>query len=334
MDGILFSIVVPMFNGESFIEECIDSVIDQSYPCWQLIIVDDGSDDNSPLICKDIANKDNRLLVLSQNNQGPYNARMTGLKATTGDYVLFLDADDRLNPKALESLYTVIIKSDPDVVLFNLSTNKDYSNHFLRYTFHETNKDGEINISDIQEEIIKTNTINNLASKCIKRELLKDIQEDNIIRFRNGEDLYLCLPVFDKARKTVLFDVPLYFYRENNTSSTTHNYNNTFFDSIKRVSRKRLYYADKWGGKTLLQEAKKRCCASCLLVIRSLLASDLKKEIKIHELERIYNDVFFIDSIKYRPDNLGIKSSFLYMLVKSNNAFFKFVMPLCLKNVL
>ena len=98
------SIIVPVYNAENYLNECISSVIAQSYQCWELLLIDDGSNDGSLEVCKDFSRKDERIKYYSQNNSGPSKARNNGLGHAVGEFVSFLDADDFLLKNSLVTL--------------------------------------------------------------------------------------------------------------------------------------------------------------------------------------------------------------------------------------
>ena len=107
----LISIIVPVYNVEPFISECINSILIQSYKNFELILVNDGSTDNSPTICEQYASKDKRIKVIHKANGGLSDARNWGLKFSSGEYVVFLDSDDYWNDcDALFSLYSLLNK--------------------------------------------------------------------------------------------------------------------------------------------------------------------------------------------------------------------------------
>lgn len=100
----LVSVIVPVYNVEKYISQCIESILAQTYPIFELILVDDGSPDNSGKICDEYAEKDNRIKVIHQPNGGVNVARRTGFSYATGEWVMFVDSDDALTPNALEVL--------------------------------------------------------------------------------------------------------------------------------------------------------------------------------------------------------------------------------------
>lgn len=107
-DNPLISIIVPIYNVEDYLRECIDSLIAQTYENIEIILVDDGSPDNCGMICDDYAVKDSRIMVLHKNNGGLSDARNFGLKRASGEYVSFVDSDDFVSPIFIEKLYEAI----------------------------------------------------------------------------------------------------------------------------------------------------------------------------------------------------------------------------------
>lgn len=111
------SVIIPVYNIQQHLRECLDSVLGQSYPHLQVICVDDGSTDESPAILAQYAQKDNRVQVIRQQNAGPGAARNTGLEAATGEYVIFLDSDDWFEPDFLEKMVDTAVREGADVAI-------------------------------------------------------------------------------------------------------------------------------------------------------------------------------------------------------------------------
>ena len=116
-----FSIIAPVYNGEKYIKKCIESVLNQTYASWELILVDDGSTDSSGAICDSFCG-DSRIKVIHQENQGALKSRLNGTAAATGMYGLWLDSDDYLDEKCLETVKRAIDLSHSDLVWFNFRT--------------------------------------------------------------------------------------------------------------------------------------------------------------------------------------------------------------------
>lgn len=98
------SVIIPVYNSEKYVRRCIDSVIAQTYQNWEMILVDDGSVDNSLAILQEYENKDTRVNVVHQDNAGPGSARNTGIACATGEYIVFIDSDDRVNKEYFRKL--------------------------------------------------------------------------------------------------------------------------------------------------------------------------------------------------------------------------------------
>lgn len=126
----LFSIIVPVYNVEKYINKCVDSILSQTFEDFELILVDDGSPDNCPAICDNYAEKDSRVKVIHKQNGGASSARNTGLCSEKGKYILFLDSDDYWDgTNSLSKIYKKAVKNY-DVIMFgctdiNISTGKN-----------------------------------------------------------------------------------------------------------------------------------------------------------------------------------------------------------------
>ncbi len=116
MKAGLISVIIPVYKSEKFLQECIDSILVQTYPCFELILVDDGSPDSCGEICDRNAAADSRIRVIHQSNQGVTRARANGVAASVGEFVTFVDSDDRLLPEALDVLIKSM-SSEVDIVI-------------------------------------------------------------------------------------------------------------------------------------------------------------------------------------------------------------------------
>lgn len=210
----LVSVIVPVYNVSEYLCRCLDSIVRQSYIYLEIIIVDDGSTDNSLKICNNYKNKDKRIKVYHKNNGGLSSARNFGLKKASGEYITFIDSDDFINKYYIEKLY----KSIKD-------TNSDISCCFFKTfckkipLFEENNNDIKQSLFDRIEAIndmMYGNKINNSAScKLYKRKLFNDITYPLNIYF---EDLATTYKVLQKAKRIILFEDELYYYYQRRTS--------------------------------------------------------------------------------------------------------------------
>ena len=133
------SIIIPIYNVESYLRKCLDSIIEQSFPYFELLLINDGSTDASAQICQEYVEKDDRIRYFEKENGGVSSARNFGIKHSRGEYITFIDSDDWIEPNYLEILYKTIKEQEADIVVTNYYTFREEDAMFL---FHvaETNE--------------------------------------------------------------------------------------------------------------------------------------------------------------------------------------------------
>lgn len=133
------SIIIPIYNVESYLRKCLDSIIEQSFPYFELLLINDGSTDASAQICQEYVEKDDRIRYFEKENSGVSSARNFGIKHSRGEYITFIDSDDWIEPNYLEILYKTIKEQEADIVVTNYYTFREEDAMFL---FHvaETNE--------------------------------------------------------------------------------------------------------------------------------------------------------------------------------------------------
>lgn len=129
------SVIIPIYNAETYVSRCIESVLDQTYCNWQMILVDDGSKDKSLEICQKYADVDNRISVIHQENAGPGIARNTGIAKASGNYVVFIDSDDYIE----KDYFLLLSEHDEDVIFINVR-DVDEDGRVLKENFMAKNK--------------------------------------------------------------------------------------------------------------------------------------------------------------------------------------------------
>lgn len=135
MDKIRISVIVPVYNAENYLNRCIESVLTQTYTDWQMVLVDDGSKDESLKVCQKYADLDSRISVIHQENAGPGIARNTGIAAANGDYIVFIDSDDYIE----KEYFQLLSGHDEDVVFINVR-DVDEEGRVLRKGYISKNK--------------------------------------------------------------------------------------------------------------------------------------------------------------------------------------------------
>ncbi len=211
------SIVVPVYQAEKYISECIDSVINQSFSNWEMILVDDCGGDKSMDIVKDYAQKERRIrFIESDNNEGPMVARETGYKISKGEYVTFLDSDDTLPHNALEILLNKALESGADIVSGNIEY---FYSDGTRKKWNNKLSCGGDKIS-IYKSILKGEFTHNLCGKLFFGDLLRDNKYSRLKHFTNGEDAIFFYEIVDYVSSAVAIPDVVYNYRQNPISSS------------------------------------------------------------------------------------------------------------------
>lgn len=214
----LISIIIPCYNAEQSLERCLNSVVSQYYQNLEIIIVDDGSRDQTSDIYTKFKKEDYRIKVIKQNNSGVSKARNVGLKAVTGAYVCFVDSDDWVEKNYCEELYNILAAENADVSIIEASYEDE--NGTIVYN-KPISKD---KIFDGQQALILLLEDEEIQShpwgKLFKSSLLKNVRfPENLKSF---EDYSTLFKIFDKAVKVVKSDKKLYHYVQRD-NSLSHN---------------------------------------------------------------------------------------------------------------
>ncbi len=205
----MISVIIPIYNTEKYLEDCINSVINQSYTDIEIILVNDGSTDSSLDICNDYKLKDDRIKIVNKTNGGLSDARNYGIQNASGDFLFFLDSDDWLKLDALEILYNEITSSNTDMVVFN----------FMRCA----DKNSPIDYNDLKLPVGKYTNIQTLSmfenasvvlsiawSKLYKKELFKDIK---FPKGKINEDEFVAHYIIELCENVSIISDELLYYR-------------------------------------------------------------------------------------------------------------------------
>lgn len=232
MKNPLVSIIIPIYNTEKYIYECLNSLINQSYSHIEIIVVDDGSTDNSLCLLKELSDKDNRLKVFSQPNQGVSAARNLALSKATGTYVMFVDADDWIDPHTIEKCLQAI--GDADVCFFAYV--REFSNRSLpkllfpqtRHFTKEACKQLQRRmIGPIGQELANPGMLDSLGTiwgKLYRRDILDGTSFIDLKIIGTAEDSLFNCNVFRKVQKAVYINKAFYHYRKCNSGAETKKY--------------------------------------------------------------------------------------------------------------
>ena len=317
-----FSIIVPIYNVECYIKKCIDSILTQTYNNWELILVDDGSPDNSEAICKSYA--DNRIKYIKKENGGLVSARKAGAEIASGDYVICLDGDDWLHKLALEKIAHEINENNkPDIICFGIIY--AFSNKEIETKVR--NRSGYYNKNEIISEVFPmliqrenaTYFAPSLCGKAISLKLYKEQQMAVPNDLLIGEDGACTIPCVYLAKSLYIMDDYLYYYRQLPTSMTK--------------ARKILSWdipvnnAAHIGSKVDLskydfqeQLYRKICHDTFLVVISSFYSTKHFLEVRKEDIKELRNEVIStaIQKAKFKKSYKAI----LLMICLRNKIFF------------
>lgn len=208
------SIIIPVYNVEEYLRQCIESVIGQTYNNIEIILVDDGSTDNSGSICDEYREKDSRIIVLHKENGGLSDARNTGINIATGKYITFIDSDDYISADMCQFLYDILKKEMAQISCCNRFM--VYKNRIEVY-----GKKEHYEVMDSERAIEMMCTWDLVSVSAYAKLYLKDLFKE--IRYPKGkinEDMYTTHKVFDLAEKIVYDATAKYYYRQRKGSIT------------------------------------------------------------------------------------------------------------------
>lgn len=214
-----FSIIVPAYNAEMYLDRCVDSIINQNFDQYEIVIIDDGSIDSTSKIAKQLMNKHSNIRLVTKENGGVASARNQGIKHSQGEYLVFLDADDELSSNSLIDAYNGIKKYDlPDVLVCDTYVEKTSKGEFVNCLFKD------INYQDLSVTQTKM-SVQNISSMCIgiyNRNFL--LMNDLFVKEKItiGEDTDFFFRCLLKSKDIHIISCNLFVYNEN-SMSVTHN---------------------------------------------------------------------------------------------------------------
>lgn len=290
MEGLI-SIIVPVYNVEKYIKTCIESLINQSYKKLEIILVDDGSTDNSGKICDQYAEIDSRIIVIHQKNGGAANAKNAGLKVATGEYLTFADSDDYVELDAYESMVSLLLEHNADVV--QCGFRQIYSHRSEQYTFSGQQQFNEV---EYLERYTTHWTCGLLWDKLYRRELFENIyfEEGHVV-----DDEFFTYQGIMKAKKIVLDSMIVYNYRQRKSSVTGSEKNRLqiIYDKLDYLVKRRENVVKKY---PQLQKRFDRHLVSMLLWLMDDPAINKGAIEEIKKILRFYKKSFFSSDLSLR----------------------------------
>lgn len=284
----MISIIIPIYNSEKYIKRCVSSVIDQSYDKLEILLVDDGSTDNSLNICEAFAAKDNRIKVISQNNGGVSKARNTGLRLVKGEYVMFLDSDDYMLPDMCKTMLDVLHSKQADCVICGIQEpegglwcpqrNIDYST-----------------LEDFKRDFIyqlNTELLSPCWNKIFKKQLITNLFNVDI---SFGEDLIFDLKYLNNCTRLSFITTPLVYHEKQVAGSLVTKTGLQRLIDIEKIHQVIMQFA---GEENISQDLHKKYIRDLTVYARFLL---LDKRITFSDKKRILKKWILRAYLNYMP---------------------------------
>lgn len=276
MKNDLVSIIVPVYNVEKYLKKCVDSIINQTYKNLEIVLVDDGSTDNSRNICDEYAKKDSRIKVIHKQNGGLSDARNVGIDNSKGKYITFIDSDDTIENDYVEYLYSLLkkYKTKLSICNYNVITN----NKIISYT----TKDLEFKFDKITalKELLKENKFS--VSSCAK---MYEKKLFNNVKFPVGklcEDNGTTYKLVEKCAYIAYGSKSKYNYYKRENSIMTSSFNEKKFDLIELVDQMKSDLESKYP--ELHDDILKKQILSRFSILRQIVLSDYNNKEKIDEI--------------------------------------------------
>lgn len=297
MRSALVSVLVPVYNSGSYLSECLDSIINQSYPNLQIILVNDGSTDSSDEICKQYENQDKRIEYHNINHVGIAGVRNYLLDLARGDYSIFIDSDDWIETNMIEYMINTIHHNNLDILIIghiNQSYNKALE---FRHGLMICDRERTVNLF-LKHRCLSSN----MWSKLIRTEVLNNLRFDSDIQY--GEDVMMTWKLLNKINSLGISESRFYHYRNNTESITNSKFNKNTF-SLHLVWERIVESCQKhWPN--YVEYAKRQQDFSNVWLLYTAIRSNYRKD---RMIEAIQN--------KVKKSILSVLSDSNYMTVKA-----------------
>ena len=308
--GEKISVIVPVYNVEQYLERCVDSIINQTYTNLEIILVNDGSTDNSGKLCDELAKKDERIRVIHKENGGLSDARNRGIDESESDLVGFIDSDDYIDSDMYEVLLKNLNNTDADLSMCSLY---DVYNNTpeAQVTNKETWKlSSEQAIKMVMEaKILSVTAVNKLYRKSLFTDLKFEVG-------KIAEDAFIMIKLLDKCEKIVATNEKKYYYVHRENSITTQKFSTKFLNVIEAYEQNKEIILEKYP--ELKEVAQMRMNWAYFYVLDRLLLdkdyNDKKLENKLISYLKDHSKSILTDSLFTK----GRKIGFVALLLNRN----------------
>jgi len=268
MEDKIISVILPIYNGEEFLNRCIDSIISQTYRNIELILINDGSTDNTKRICEEYARNDIRIKVINKENEGVSKARNIGIKQSKGKYITFIDADDWIDNNAYENAIKVMEEKNVDILKFSYMREygriKKYYNYIIDKNTVILKKDYD---NKIYPYMFSTYDMSSVCLTIFKREKIGNLEFD--LNLKYGEDFLFITQAILRTESIYVLPNAYYHYFCNNNSATNKRNIESHIRKIKDIvlANNKLFGEFK-DNKKFLNLKNKRILKECNQVIK------------------------------------------------------------------
>ena len=283
------SIIVPVYNAEQYLPKCLDSILNQTYKYLEVICINDGSCDNSINILNQYKAQDSRMVVINKSNEGVSATRNCGLKQATGEYFMFVDADDWIEPDTCEKVLTVMEDNNADIVMWSYVSERGFSSSPKTIfpndcVFENPNELKQIHrrfIGLVGDELAHPELADSLSTvwgKLYKKSLLETSKVEFIDLAELGtyEDGMFNLQIFQNVNKIAYISKCFYHYRKTNQTSVTSVYKENLFGQWQTLYKKMGQYIDANRLPEIYHEAlKNRIALSILGLGLNIMGADV-----------------------------------------------------------
>lgn len=268
------SVIVPVYNTETYLRECVDSILSQSYQNLEAILVDDASTDGSGRICDEYGRQDERVRVVHKENGGPGSACVAGMNAASGDYYMFVDSDDYVEAETLTGMAAHLTGTRGEIVCCNHLREKQKKTEPVYSAIAPGVYEGERLDVEVKQRLVGRQQRILPMSRCMKlceKSVFAGNEKYYDYRVRFGEDSNMMYPAMLNSTRIVVMTDALYYHYRYVESSMIHRYDKGIYDSLQRVISCMMRAAlDKQvpGGE---QAVNRECCYMLLYVMKNEL---------------------------------------------------------------
>lgn len=331
----LISIIVPVYNTEKYLSQCLESLVNQTYSTIEIIVVNDGSTDNSIEIIRSFAKNDNRIIIEEQENKGVSEARNLGITKVTGDFVLFVDSDDWIDLNTCELAINAISINNSDIVLFSYTRDFGNGTKKIRKILPDEKQFNKEESLELRRRLYglydnelsdpsQADTLGTVFSKLYKSKIIKKYKLDfiDINQIGSAEDILFNISYFKYITSAYYLNISAYNLRKYNETSITTKYRSQLAEQWKKLFEIMLTTIENENlNDTFKLALNNRIALSIFGLGLNILSSEYSTKNKISELKKILTSSEYITAysqlkFKYFPIHWKV----FFFLAKNQNA--------------